>query len=226
MIAAFLLMVIFAVTFSIVQIASVALRLTGMSEEQARFQALSALSGTGFTTSESEMIVNYPIRRKTVTILMIVGNMGLVSFFATFMISFLRTDAQLPSILSQLIWIVIGLGGLFLFLTHKSIDKFLCEVISQYLRKFTRIGARRFDRLVQLGDGISIVEHHLAVEENIFIHEFLAEDPSLTLLALRSSEGKTLINVPDGQQLSHGDALILCGPDSAHERLAQGVNKA
>lgn len=224
MIAALLMMIIFAFTFSIVRVASVAMRLTGMSEGQARFQALSALSGTGFTTSESEMIVNYPIRRKIIAILMVVGNLGIVSLFSTFMISFLRTDAQLSLILSQIAWMVIGVGGLFLFLTNKRFDTFLCGVISRYLQKFTRLGKRRFDRLLQLADGVSIVEHHLAFGEAKDRHEFLSDYPELSLLALRSSEGETLIDAPDGQKLNHGDALILSGPDSAHERLAKANN--
>lgn len=225
MIAALLLMVIFAFTFTIVRVASVAMRLTGMSEGQARFQSISALSGTGFTTSESEMIVNYPIRRKITVILMIVGNLGLVSFFSTFMISFLRTDAELPSILLQIIWMVIGVGGLFWFLTNKGIDEILCRVISRYLEKFTSLGKRRYDRLLQLGDGVSVVEHHLAFGEDKNVHALLAEHPDLSILALRSSKGETLIDVPEGQQLNHGDALILYGQDSAHERLLEGADK-
>ena len=38
----------------VVEIATVALRLTGLGRKQARFQALSAFTGTGFTTTEAE----------------------------------------------------------------------------------------------------------------------------------------------------------------------------
>ncbi|MCK4262353.1 hypothetical protein KAX00_04525, partial [bacterium] len=60
--------------FLIVRAAAIALMMTGMDEKRARFQALSAFSGTGFTTKEAESIVNHPIRRKIVTWLMILGN--------------------------------------------------------------------------------------------------------------------------------------------------------
>ena len=61
MIAAVSLVLIFALSFFLVRVFAVALRLTGLPEHSARFQAISALTGTGFTTSEAEMIVNYPV---------------------------------------------------------------------------------------------------------------------------------------------------------------------
>ena len=64
--AAITLLVILTVSVFIVRVAAVALRLTGMPAEVARFQARSAFSGTGFTTSESEAIVNHPIRRRLI----------------------------------------------------------------------------------------------------------------------------------------------------------------
>jgi Trk-type K+ transport system membrane component len=38
------------VSFLIIRAAAIALMMTGMSERKARFQALSAFTGTGFTT--------------------------------------------------------------------------------------------------------------------------------------------------------------------------------
>lgn len=71
--AALSLFVLMTISIMLVRIASVALRLTGLDETTAKFQALSAVSGTGFTTKESEAIVNYPVRRKIITLLMIIG---------------------------------------------------------------------------------------------------------------------------------------------------------
>ena len=62
--AAFTVMAIFTLSTIIVRIASTIMRLTGLPDNVARFQSLSAMTGTGFTTRESELIVNYPIRRR------------------------------------------------------------------------------------------------------------------------------------------------------------------
>ena len=47
-----------------VRIATVGLTMTGVSKDLAQFQALSAFTGSGFTTEESEEIVNHPLRRR------------------------------------------------------------------------------------------------------------------------------------------------------------------
>jgi hypothetical protein len=56
--------------------ATIALSLTGMSREEARFQARAAMSGVGLTTSRAEDIVSHPVRRKIVLWLMILGSAG------------------------------------------------------------------------------------------------------------------------------------------------------
>ena len=48
-------------------------RFTGLPDEKARFQVLSLLTGTGFTTRESEMILTTPRRRRLARITMLFG---------------------------------------------------------------------------------------------------------------------------------------------------------
>ena len=76
--AAISIFVLLSLSTLIVRLAAVAMRLTGLDESTARFQSLSAFTGTGFTISEAERIVNYPVRRRIVTLLMIIGNLGVV----------------------------------------------------------------------------------------------------------------------------------------------------
>ena len=58
------LLFILVISLTAVRIGAVALELTGLSYEVAAFQAQSAFSGAGFTTSESESIVTHAVRRK------------------------------------------------------------------------------------------------------------------------------------------------------------------
>jgi len=69
---------IFALPAIAGKIASTIMRLTGLPDIVARFQNLSAVTGTGFTTREPELIVNYPIARRVLTAVMVIGNLGLV----------------------------------------------------------------------------------------------------------------------------------------------------
>ena len=67
------------ISFLFVRAAAIALMMTGLEKNKARFQALSAFTGTGFTTKEAEIVVNHPQRRKIVRWLMIMGNAGIVT---------------------------------------------------------------------------------------------------------------------------------------------------
>jgi Trk K+ transport system NAD-binding subunit len=76
------------ISMLIVRAGAIALMMTGMNFEKAKFQALSAFSGTGFTTREAERVVNNPQRRKIVSTLMILGNAGIVTVIVTATSSF------------------------------------------------------------------------------------------------------------------------------------------
>ena len=65
-------------------------RLTGLPDEKARFQVLSLLTGTGFTTRESEIIMGSRVRRRLARVTMLFGfvfNITIVSAFINVFIS-------------------------------------------------------------------------------------------------------------------------------------------
>ncbi len=65
-------------------------RLTGLTAERARFQVVSLLTGTGFTTRESEIVMSTQRRRKLARVIMLFGfvfNITIVSAFINVFIS-------------------------------------------------------------------------------------------------------------------------------------------
>jgi len=87
-----ILLITIVVSFIVVQIGGLALELTGIEPDIARFQALSAFSGTGFTTREAERVVGHRTRRRIVTVLIILGNAGLVTIIVTLVASFTQVS--------------------------------------------------------------------------------------------------------------------------------------
>ena len=79
MIAVITLLVGLLLSLVAVRIATIALTLTGVSKPLAQFQARSAFTGCGFATSESEQVVNHPVRRRVIMLLMFVGPAGIVT---------------------------------------------------------------------------------------------------------------------------------------------------
>ena len=76
MVAIISLFIVLVMSLLVTRIAAMALMLTGLSRETAVFQARSAFTGVGYTTTESEEIVSHPVRRRIVLILMLLGNLG------------------------------------------------------------------------------------------------------------------------------------------------------
>lgn len=216
MIAALSLVLIFAISFFLVRVTAVALRLTGLPEHNARFQAISALTGTGFTTSEAELIVNYPIRRKIVTLLMLFGNLGIVSVLSTLMISFVRTDADFKSIMVQLGWIVGMTIVFFMIMLNPYIDRVLCSFIGRLLEKYTFLGGRHYRRLLQVGDKLSIGEHQFFAHESLNPINLQTDLEDLSILAVKRKSGVTEPFSETMDLINPGDTLILFGSDSAH----------
>ena len=78
MVAIFSLLLVLVFSLLITRIATIALTYTGLSRQSAKFQARSAFTGVGFTTSESEKVVNHPVRRRILLLMMLIGNAGIV----------------------------------------------------------------------------------------------------------------------------------------------------
>jgi amino acid transporter len=75
-----LMLVVITVWLFVLWFGSLALEATGMERSRARFQAISALTGTGFTTREAENIVGHPRRRLIVSWMMFLGSVGIILF--------------------------------------------------------------------------------------------------------------------------------------------------
>ena len=208
--------VLLSLSVLIIRVASVALRLTGLSEGTARFQALSAFTGTGFTTVEAETIVNYPLRRKIISLLMIVGNLGLVSVLATLVVSLVHTEAETGAVIRQLAWLLGGLGLVWFLILNKMADRLLCKAIGRFLESRTVLGLQRYHRLLQLGDGFSICEHPAAGIDRAEL-----EALGLSLVAIHSGDGRFRNAGDTPAEFGDGDKLVVYGSDESHETLSQ-----
>ena len=134
-----ILLIAILVSFIVVRIGGFALQLTGIEPEVARFQALSAFSGTGFTTREAERVVGHRTRRRIVTILIILGNAGMVTVIATLVASFTQVSGYMWFFI-RLAIIVGGIFGLYqLFIRsnvgQRILDRLQRPVMSRILRE-------------------------------------------------------------------------------------------
>lgn len=125
MIAIVSLLAVLFLELLIQRIAEIALVYTGLSSKSARFQARSALSGCGFTTSESEQIMRHPLRRRIIMHLMLIGNIGFIATTTTILLGVAEHYIK-----GGLIWIhfAILVAGLF-FLLWISNSRFFLQLV-------------------------------------------------------------------------------------------------
>jgi len=133
-----ILLITILISFIIVRIGGFALQLTGIEPEIARFQALSAFSGTGFTTREAERVVGHRTRRRIVTALIILGNAGTVTVIATLVASFTQVGGYAWFFI-RLAVIVAGIVGLYQLIIRSNVgqrilDRLQRPIVNRILR--------------------------------------------------------------------------------------------
>jgi hypothetical protein len=91
-----------ALILLIVELATLLLQSTGLSREVARFQAISLLTGTGFTTTEAELITKHPLRRKIGEVLILFGTLAFATVIAI-LINFINQEFTLGQLLKGIL---------------------------------------------------------------------------------------------------------------------------
>ena len=205
-----LLIVFICVSYLIVRAGGIALEMTGMERSRARFQALSAFSGTGFTTKEAELVVNHPRRRKIVSYLMILGNAGIVSVIATFVLS-LRQSGFRPSL--NLAIIAASLFILYRVASHQKFGKKLTSKIRETLKQKLHFEKVHIEELLHQSDGYGIASVLIEKRSKIAglsLAESRFKERDLMVLSIERDE--EVIPVPKAQnKIQVGDRLICYG---------------
>ena len=216
------LIVVALVSLLVSRIATVALVVTGMTRPGARFQARSALTGVGFTTSESELVVNHPVRRRIVMTLMLVGNLGLATAVAGILGGFVRADTSEGTFRAAIL--VGGLGVVYALSRSDAVDRRLSRAIGRALNRYTDLDVRDYERLLQLSGGYSIKEMPVTADSWIAdrtLGDLRLRDEGILVLGVTRRSGE-YVGVPNrGTRLNFGDAVIVYGHDEAIHAVSQ-----
>lgn len=186
MIAAITLFLVVALSALITKVATIALTHTGLSTQSARFQARSAYTGAGFTTSESEKIMNHPVRRKIIFNLMLIGNAGIVTVMSSLILTFVLPDT-LALKLYGLIIVVVGVSLVYWAIKSEWVDRALSKLINKMLKKYTDLEVQDYAAVLHLKD------HYRISEKKIGNDNWIA-NKTLRALSLRN-EGITILGI-------------------------------
>jgi hypothetical protein len=221
MIAVFVVFLTVIFSLLVTRVATVMLTLTGMSRESARFQARSAFSGTGFTTTESETVVNHPVRRRVIMSLILLGNAGIVSGLAALLLSFNAVTGSSDAAL-RLTILTLGLVLLWRFAASQIVDRAMSRVIERALRRFTDLDVRDYAGLLRLADQWLVGE--IEVEEGDWLCDVPLSDLGLSaegvlVLGIERADGRWVGAPNRDSRLHDGDIAVIYGKRDTLERI-------
>lgn len=220
MTAAISLLIILSLSFLITRMATAALTLTGVSHDLARMQAVSAFTGVGFTTSESEWIVQHPVRRRVLIFLMILGNAGIITAVSSLILSFAGVQEE-KDVIWRILALVLGIMILWLVALSPWVDRHLHRLMLWALSHWTQINVKDYAGLLQLSGDYSIRE--LPIPEGHWMADTPLESlelprEGLTVLGIHRADGD-YVGVPRGDTvIQGGDRVVIYGPD---ERMSE-----
>ena len=213
MLAIITLLLIVVLSLIVTRTAAVALTYTGLSQQAASFQARSAFSGVGYTTSEAESLVNHPVRRRVVMLLMLLGNAGIVTVVATSILSFVGTgDSGVWRL--RLVILVLGLGVIYLLAKISWVDRQVHRAIEWTLRKWAPVEGRDFIQLLSLAGDYGVSE--MAIQEQDWLvqkslGESALDDEGVLVLGIQRRDGSYIGTPAAETSVEAGDVLILYG---------------
>lgn len=213
------LLALFAVSTVVTKTASAWLMATGLSARNARFHARSAFTGVGFTTSEAEVVVNHPIRRRVITTLMLLGNLGVGAVVAGLVVSYDGADTGATAQRTALLVV----GGLAILAISRStrVDNALVALTRRMLE--VGHGGSSPDRstLVSVGGHHDVVE--LAVNDGDWmcgrsLDELRLKDEGVMVLGIER-DGLFVAGIDKETTVSVGDVVVVFGPRPVIEEL-------
>ena len=211
----------------LIEIIAIVMKLTGLELSKARFQIISILTHTGFTSRESELIVQHPTRRKIASILMVVSYVAQITLI-TLLFDVLNNATK--SLLS--ISIVLSVVLVLILIStqvesfSRGFDRFAERLLKNKIKKINT--NNRIDQLLNLSPEFSIYE--LIVDTDSFICRKTLRELHLKehfIQVLKIDRGSEVIDFPlADMQILAGDRMIVYGKIEALTNLIMNGKEA
>jgi hypothetical protein len=198
----------FIIIVLVIEISVTLMKLTGLKGTVARFQVISMLTGTGFTTDESKSIIDHPVRRKISMFLILFGAFSLAVIISS--ISTLLTDDLRLMELSIIIGILLVLTILVKvpFLNNRLSNKMKSEMYNHY-----ELWEHPIEEVLFLEDEDVVMEIDI-YEDSEFIDvkafDVISHGADINILFVESGEVKIRKELYE-YKIKLGDNLFLYG---------------
>ncbi len=186
---------------------------TGMPPQTAAFQARSAFTGAGFTTTESENVVNHPVRRRVISVTMFVGNLGIPTLIVTVVVGLVGPSTS--ELTTRLFVLVAGIGVVVLLAFLRPVTRLFVELGRRTARPVMREAFHGdVEVLLTLGTDVDVVGVTLSGDIPLRSLRGLQNAlPQVLVLGVRpqAETGSFLTGSPTDVDLHEGDQLVVLG---------------
>ena len=220
-VATFLVVAVLSMAFT--RLAAGALIATGLPPDVASFQARSAFSGAGFTTTEAENVVNNPDSRKIISTTMFVGNLGTPTLVVTVLVGFLAPGPG--NTVERVMVAISGLVLAVLLVTNRPMKRWLVKVGQREAQR--RLLPRLDNQVVELlsvGDDFVVGAVQVTAGTGPTVRSLRSIDdalPAVRVLGVQQSGG-FFGTPPVDVELTAGDKIIAYGRRSDLQNLVEG----
>jgi len=222
------LLLIVAVALMVVRIGATAFMMTGLSRDVSEFQAISCFFGVGFTTTEAEMIVGHPTRRRIAQHLIIAGNIGLTGALGTVIMTFIGNEkdwfdrvipgegtAEFVIKLGLILIAILLIGAVFRL---GIVRRILERIIQSSLNKFQNIRAMDYEMVLRSKDGYAVmqveIEHGHHMIERTLAGVMLGSHGVL-VLGIKRATGQYIGAPHATTEIYEGDVLTVYGQENS-----------
>ncbi|MCM3684300.1 TrkA C-terminal domain-containing protein [Mesobacillus subterraneus] len=196
------------IVFTVIEINTSIFVATGLDKKIAKFQVISMLTGTGFTTGESELIIDHPVRRRLGAFLILFGAFSLAVIISA--ISQLLSDNFFAL---EIAYIAGGLVVLLFLLRAPFTQNFMSKKMKSEMEENYELADLPIRDVLLMDDEDEVREVSI-VEDSPFsgktFDEIIAREDDLMLLFIKRGD-INIRNKSYDTKLEPGDRLVLYG---------------
>jgi hypothetical protein len=209
MVVGFLFIVVYLlIVMAVIEINTTIFVMTGLDKKIAKFQVISMLTGTGFTTGESELIIDHPVRRKLGAFLILFGAFSLAVIISA--ISNLLSDNFYTL---EIGYIAAGLIVLLAVLKMPSVQHHFSEKLKRELKEHYELADLPISDVLLMNDEDEVREVSIGEDSpfsgKTFI-ELIGDEDDIMLLFIKRGDLK-IRSKSYQTKLEPGDKIILYG---------------
>lgn len=202
------ILIYIAIIGLIVEIATFLLQLTGIDKKVSRYQSISMLTNTGFTTDEAKLIADHPVRRKISAFLILFGAFSLAVLISV-LSNYLSDDLRLP----RMFIILIAVALAFLLLKTKMITTILRKKLNGNLEKHFEMGELPIKDVLYLKDNDFLTKISIFKDSSLIgkrSRQIIKDDEDIFLLCIERGE-EVIRKYLYEETIKEGDVLFVYG---------------